>query len=108
MLNALILLQTTDINKVSRRNFLNSQVLATLNSTLLDNLLMHSQPNTEALWTYLQTLIKMSSSVSVFADNYQRTITFQISGDWNLAFQIAELDFLYMSFIETIVIFPLL
>jgi len=41
MLNALVLSQTTDIDKIAKRNFLGSQVLAVLNSTLLDNLLMH-------------------------------------------------------------------
>jgi len=49
MLNALALLQTTDMNKIVRRNFLNFQALTALNSTLLDNQLMHSWSNTEAL-----------------------------------------------------------
>jgi len=42
ILNALAFPQTTDINKIARKNFLGSQVLAVLNSTLPDNLLIHS------------------------------------------------------------------
>ena len=49
MLNALELSQTTDMDKIARRNFLNSQALAVLNSILPDNLLMYDQPNAEAL-----------------------------------------------------------
>ena len=41
MLNALALSQTTDINKIAKRNFLGFQALAVLNSTLLDNLLIY-------------------------------------------------------------------
>jgi len=66
MLNALILSQTTDINEITRRNFLSSQILAVLNFTLL--LLIYGQPNTKALWAYLQTLIGISGLVLVFAD----------------------------------------
>jgi len=53
ILNALALPQTTDVDKVARRNFLSFQALTILNSILPDNLLMHGQLNTEALWTYL-------------------------------------------------------
>jgi len=49
MLNALALPQTTDMNEIARKNFLGSQALAVYNSILPDNLLMHGQPNTEAL-----------------------------------------------------------
>ena len=63
------------MDKVATRNFLGFQALTILNSTLLDNLLMYAWPNTEALWTHLQTLIEIYGSVLVFAD-YQRTITF--------------------------------
>ena len=41
MLNALALSQTTDIDEINRRNFLDSQALTVLNFTLLDNLLIH-------------------------------------------------------------------
>jgi len=80
MLNTLALSQTTDVNEITRRNFLDSQVLAILNSTLLDNLLMHIQPNTKALSAHLWTLIEISSPVLVFV-NYQRIVMFQISSD---------------------------
>jgi len=53
MLNTLALSQTTDVDEITRRNFSDFQVLAILNSTLLDNLLMHSQPNTKALSAHL-------------------------------------------------------
>ena len=49
MLNALALPQTTDVDKIARRNFLSSQALTVLDSTLPDNLLMYGQPNAEAL-----------------------------------------------------------
>jgi len=49
MLNALALSQTTDVDKIARRNFLSSQALAVFDSTLPDNLLMYGQPNAEAL-----------------------------------------------------------
>jgi len=52
MLNASALPQTTDVNEIARKNFLSSQALAVFNSTLLDNLLMHTQPNAKALWAY--------------------------------------------------------
>ena len=48
ILNALVLSQTTNINEIVRRNFLSSLALIILNSILSDNLLMYSQPNTEA------------------------------------------------------------
>jgi len=60
---------TTDINKIDRRNFLSFQTLAIFNSILLDNLSIHNQFNVKALWTYLQTLIEISSSMLVFANN---------------------------------------
>jgi len=41
MMNVLALLQTTDIDEIASRNFLGSQALAILNSTLSDNLLMY-------------------------------------------------------------------
>jgi len=41
MLNALALPQTTNIDEIAKRDFLGSQALAILNSTLLDNLLIH-------------------------------------------------------------------
>ena len=62
--------------------------------TLLDNLLIHDQPNTEALWAYLWTLMGMPGLAPIFAD-YQRTIMFQISDDQDSTFQIAKLDFFY-------------
>jgi len=80
ILNALALPQTTDVDKVARRNFLSFQALTILNSILPDNLLMHGQLNTEALWTYLWTFIETPGLVSVFAD-YQRTVIFQISSN---------------------------
>jgi len=60
---------------------------------------MHSQPNIEALWAYLWTIIEIPSLASIFAD-YQRTITFQIFGDQDPASEIAELDFLYTRLCE--------
>jgi len=53
MLNTSALSQTTNIDEVARRNFLGFQALAILNSILLDNLLMHGQPNTKTFWAYL-------------------------------------------------------
>jgi len=53
MLSALAFSQTTNMDKITRKNFLSSQALDVLNSTLLDNLSMHNQPNAEALWAYL-------------------------------------------------------
>ena len=41
MLNALVLSQTTDVDEVTRRNFMGFQVLAVLNSTLLNNFSIH-------------------------------------------------------------------
>jgi len=49
MLNASALSQTTNVDEITRRNFLSSQALAILNSILLDNLLIYSQPNAKAL-----------------------------------------------------------
>ena len=60
---------------------------------------MHSQPNAEALWAYIWTIMEISSLASIFAD-YQRTITFQISSDQDPALQIAELNFFYTRLCE--------
>ena len=95
ILNALALPQIIDIDEITRKNFLDSQALAVLNSILPDNLLIHGQPNAKIFWAYLQTLIEMSGPASIFTD-YQRTIIFQISSDQDPALQIAELDFLYI------------
>jgi len=66
-----------------------------INSTLLNNLLIYSQSNAEALWAHLQTFIRISGPVLIFT-NYQRTVMFQISYNQNLAFQITEPDSSYM------------
>ena len=50
ILSASAFSQTTDINKVIRKNF---QILAILNFILPSNLSIYDQPNTEALWCYL-------------------------------------------------------
>ena len=68
MLNTLVFSQTTNIDKIARRNFLGSQVLAILNLTLLDNLLIYSQLNAKTLWAYLWTLIEISSLATIFAN----------------------------------------
>ena len=47
LLNILVLSQATNMDEIVRRNISSSQVLAILNFTLLNNLLIHSQPNTE-------------------------------------------------------------
>ena len=82
MLNVSALSQTTNIDEIARKNFLGSQALVVFNFILPDNLLMHGQPNAEAHWAHLWTLIETSSSALIFAD-YQRIITFQISGNWD-------------------------
>jgi len=41
MLNALALPQITNVDEIARRNFLGSQALTVVNSTLPDNLLMY-------------------------------------------------------------------
>ena len=41
MLNTLVLSQTTNIDKATRKNFVGSQVLSVHNSTLLENLTIH-------------------------------------------------------------------
>jgi len=41
MLNTLVLSQTTDVNKVTKRNFLSFQALAIFNSILPDKLLIY-------------------------------------------------------------------
>ena len=82
------------MDEITRRNFLDFQALAILNSILSNNLLIHGQSNIEALWAYLQTLIGTSDPASIFTD-YQRIIIFQISDDQNLALQITELDSFY-------------
>ena len=58
MLNALALYQTTNMDEITRRKFLGFQVLAVLNFTLLDNLLIYIQSNTKTLWAHLQTFMK--------------------------------------------------
>jgi len=55
---------------------------------------MHGKENVESLWNYLHNKYSSLGPVSVFAD-YQRTRYFQISGNSDLAPQIAELDTLY-------------
>jgi len=47
LLNTLALPQTTDVDEITRRNLFNFQVLAILNFTLPDNLLMYNQLNTK-------------------------------------------------------------
>jgi len=68
MLNALALSQTTNVDEIAKRNFLGSQILTILNSILPDNLLIYGQPNAEALWAYLQTLIEIPGPVLIFAN----------------------------------------
>jgi len=75
ILNASALPQTTGVYKIARRNFLRSQALAVLNFILLDNLLMHGQPNAETLWAHLWNFMETYGPASIFAD-YQRTIIF--------------------------------
>jgi len=90
MLNTLALPQTTDIDEITRRNFLDSQALTVLNFTLLDNLLIHGQSNAEALWAHFWTLMGIPGPVLIFAD-YQRIIISQISSNQNFVSQITEL-----------------
>jgi len=52
ILSALAFSQTTNMNEITRRNFLSFQALAVLNSTLPDNLSMHNQSNAKALWAH--------------------------------------------------------
>ena len=42
ILNTSALPQTTDVDEIARKNFLSSQALAVLNSTLLDNLFINA------------------------------------------------------------------
>jgi len=49
MLNALALPQTTNIDKATRRNFVGSQALSVLNSTLPENLTMYGQSDTKTI-----------------------------------------------------------
>ena len=53
MLNTLVLSQTTNVDEITKVNFLGSQTLAVLNFTLLYNLLIYNQPNAETLQAYL-------------------------------------------------------
>jgi len=55
---------------------------------------MHGKENIESLWNYLHNKYGSPGPISVFAD-YQHTRYFQISGNSNLASQIAKLDTLY-------------
>jgi len=80
MLSTLTFPQTTDVNDITRRNFLSSQALAVLNFTLLDNLSMYDKPNVEALWAYLWTLIEIPDPMLIFA-NCQKIVIFQISNN---------------------------
>jgi len=68
MLNASVLPQTTNMDEIAKRNFLDSQALTVLDSTLPDNLLMHGQLNAKALWAHLQTLIGICGPALIFAD----------------------------------------
>jgi len=52
MLNALAFSQTTNIDEVTKKNFL---CLAVLNSTFLNNLLIYGQPNAKVFWTLMRT-----------------------------------------------------
>jgi len=49
MLNALVLPQITNIDKTTGRNFVSSQALSVLDSTLPENLTIHGQSNTETI-----------------------------------------------------------
>ena len=95
MLNALALPQTTNIDKATRKNFVGSQALSVHNSTLLENLTIHGQSDTETIQAYLQTFIGIPGSMSVF-NEYQKTAIFQISSNQNFAFQITKLNSSYM------------
>jgi len=53
LLKTLVFPQATNVDEIARKNFLGFQALASLNSTLLDNLLMNSQPNAEFLCIHL-------------------------------------------------------
>ena len=101
MLNALALSQTTDIDKTTKRNFVNFQALSVLNFTLPKNLTIHGQSDVKTIQTYLQTFIRIPSPISVFND-YQKTTIFQIPSDQNFAFQIAKPDFSYIRLNEII------
>ena len=63
ILNALALPYTTNMNEITRRNF-----LAIFNSTLPDNLSVHDQPNAETFWAYLWTLTGTPNLMSVFSN----------------------------------------
>ena len=99
VLNALALFQITNMNEIARRNFLGLGVLNILNFILPDNLLIYGQPNAEALWAYLQTLIEISGPVLISAD-YQKTIIFQIFSNQDFVSQITKLNFPYMRLYE--------
>ena len=53
ILNTLVLSQTTNMDKIARRNFLGFQVLVILNTILLDNLLIYGKLNAKTLWAHL-------------------------------------------------------
>ena len=80
MLNVLAHPQTTNIDETTRRNFVCSQALLVLNSTLLENLSIHSQLDGKAIQDYLYTLMEISNPISVFT-NCQKRIIFQIPSD---------------------------
>jgi len=68
MLNVLAHPQTTNIDETTRRNFVCSQALLVLNSTLLENLSIHSQLDGKAIQDYLYTLMEISNPISVFTN----------------------------------------
>jgi len=94
MLTSSTILSTTDQDEHTRHSSLDSQALGIMNSSLAHNILMHGKENAESLWNYLCDKYGSSGPFSVFAD-YQHTRHFQISGNSDSAFQIAELDTLY-------------
>ena len=102
MLNALALPQTTNIDKATSKNFVGSQALSVHNSTLLENLTIHGQSDTETIQAYLQTFIGISGSMSVF-NEYQKTAIFQIPRNQNFAFQITKLNSSYMRLDEIMI-----
>ena len=50
MVNALAFSQTTNVDKITRRGFLDFQALTVLNLTLLDNLSMYDHSNDKVLF----------------------------------------------------------
>ena len=89
------------MDRATKRNFVGFQALSVHNSTLLENLTMHSQSDTKTIQAYLQTFIGTPGLMLVLND-YQKTAIFQILSDQNFAFQIAKLNFSYMRLNEII------